>query len=329
VTSDFYHAEKRWFAKSEIQEGKKNAPYKLTVMGCIGYMSNISARRVISNIILSLRFFLYLLPRLNKHTVLIIPSRPVEMIAAAALLRLLKGTSVLLDIQDIWPDMLVINNRFKRALFTWYCNLYLYPSLRHIDKFIHTAPSFVNWLHRYAPDADSTFIPLGFDVKRWENKKKEDNMVASDAQIRLVYVGLLQYQIDMMPLLQAISGHSSFYLTLIGDSGDGQNYNEVVNFIQKHNMQNVKIVGRVPPEEMGEYLQGMDIGVVPMISNSIPNKVFDYIACGLPILAFGDNDIAALINEKGIGWNVPFSQNKILDVLDSLSKEEVLKKKKR
>ncbi|MFO7972437.1 MAG: hypothetical protein R6U40_11880, partial [Desulfobacterales bacterium] len=38
--------------------------------------------------------------------------------------------------------------------------------------------------------------------------------------------------------------------------------------------------------------------------------------------------IAALINEKGIGWNVPFSQNKILDVLDSLSKEEVLKKKK-
>ena len=327
VTSDFYHAEKRWFSSDEIDEARGRAPYKLTVMHCLGYRTNVSLRRVISNILLSLRFFFYLLPRLNRKTVLILPSRPVEMIFVAALLRILRRTSVALDIQDIWPDMLVVRSRVKRVLFTLYCNVYLYMSLRFIDKFFHVAPSFEKWLLRYAPRADSIFVPLGFDADRWSAVPRRSSPTRQDRPISLVCVGLLQHQIDVMPLLEALVDRPNVHLTLIGDDGDGERYPEVVRFIEARGMRNVTMLGRVEPERMGEHLQTMDIGVVPMISSSIPNKVFDYIACYLPILVLGENDSSRLIRDCDIGWSVPYNREGVLEFLSQTDHVGILAKR--
>ena len=122
-------------------------------------------------------------------------------------------------------------------LFNIYCNAYLYPSLPIIDKFFHVAPSFEHWLKRYAPKARSTFIPLGFDSDRWAmveyNKNETRNGVLS-----LVVVGLLQHQIDVMPVLQAIMNRDNIHLTLIGDNGYGERYHQVMSFIQEHKMRN-------------------------------------------------------------------------------------------
>ncbi len=307
VTSDFYHAEKRWFSKTEIEEGRQKATYKLTVKHCIGYMSNVSVRRVISNSFLSLSFFLYLLPRLNRQTVLILPSRPVEMMLAAAVLRIVRGTSVLLDIRDVWPDGLVLRDRTRRFAFNTYCHVYLYPSLRFLDKFVHVAPSFVDWLHRYAPRKDSVFVPLGYDRDRWESIAQR--RTGPKEPIDLVCVAMLQHLIDVMPVLQAINGDERFRLTLIGDDGQGERYAEVVDYIEKNHMENVTIVGRLSPDEVVRYLNRMDIGVVPMISSSIPNKVFDYIAARLPLLVLGENDCADLVEEMGIGWSCSYDES--------------------
>ena len=50
----------------------------------------------------------------------------------------------------------------------------------------------------------------------------------------------------------------------------------------------------------------MDIGVLPMISSSIPNKIFDYIAAYLPILVLGNSDSALFVKDQSIGWNVGY-----------------------
>jgi glycosyltransferase involved in cell wall biosynthesis len=328
VTSNFYHAEKRWFSSREIDDARQNAPYKLTVMRCLGYRTNISLRRVISNILLSLKFFFYLLPRVNRKTVLILPSRPVEMIFAAALLGILRRTSVALDIQDIWPDMLVVRSRLKRILFTLYCNAYLYISLRFIDKFFHVAPSFVDWLHRYHPKGKSTFVPLGFDADRWPNDPLMEEERRT-GQIRLGCVAQLTFQFDIMPLLEALVDRPDVHLTLIGDDGDGERYLEVVQFIEEHGMRNVSMLGQVEPQRMGEHLQTMDLGVVPMLSSSIPNKVFDYIACYLPILVLGENDSSRLIRDCDIGWSVPYNREGVAEFLAQTDHAAILAKREK
>lgn len=326
LTSNFYHAEKRWFSKKEIESATAGAPYKLTVLKCLGYKTNISFQRILSNLFLSIGFFLYLLPRLKKSSVLVLPSRPVEMIFAASLLRLIRGTSVALDIQDIWPDMLVVRSRLKVFLFTLYCNMYLYPSLRFIDKFFHVAPSFEGWLHRYAPKSSSTFIPLGFDPERWP-KKNEYYVEANRKSIELVCVSQLTFQFDLLPLIAVIKDESRFNLTIIGEDGTGQRYTEVSEYLRKYNVENVTILGMVGRDELPGYLQKMDIGIVPMISTSIPNKTFDYIASFLPILSLGDNDISHFVKENDIGWISSFDINEIINTLKSITINEIENKK--
>lgn len=325
VTSNFYHAEKRWFSREEVKSAKLRAPYTLTVLSCLGYRANISPQRILSNLLFAVKVFFYLLPRIDRSTTLILPSRPVEMIFAAAMLRLLRGASVALDIQDVWPDMLVVDSRLKRLFFRWYCNLYLYSSLRFIDKFFHVAPSFVQWLHRYAPKARSTFIPLGFDLERWEGSKPKTSP-SNSSKIHLACVSQLQFQIDIIPLLKALTLRPMYRLKIIGEDGTGQRYAEVVEFIKKHNMLNVEMVGLVKRDQMVEYLRQVDIGVVPMVSASIPNKVFDYIASYTPLLILGENDSSEFVNKIGIGWSVAYNEQAIAEFLDALSWAEISRK---
>ena len=172
------------------------------------------------------------------------------------------------------------------------------------------------------------YSPLGFDADRWRTVPRQGSSNRQDGTISLVSVGLLQRQIDVMPLLEALVDRPHVHLTLIGDDGDGERYPEVVRFIDENRMRNVSMTGRVEPERMGEHLQTMDVGVMSMISSSIPNKVFDYIACYLPILVLGENDSSRLIRDHDIGWSVSYDEHGIGEFLNSVSSEDIVEKRK-
>lgn len=227
----------------------------------------------------------------------------------------------MLDIRDVWPDALGGVGFLKKIVFSTYCNLYLKPSLKRIDTFVHIAPSFMKWLHRYAPKADSTFIPPGFDRDRWDVMKRR--RLAKNSSISFVFVGALQHQLDVMPLLAALVDRPRFSLTLVGDNGTGQRYPEVKGFIEKNRMSNVALKGRMTPAEVVEELRHHDIGVVPMITSSMTNKMFDYIAAYLPVLSLGANDSSDFVRQYDIGWTAPFDPEAIGSLLDGLYAEDV------
>jgi len=73
----------------------------------------------------------------------------------------------------------------------------------------------------------------------------------------------------------------------------------------------------------------MDIGVLPMISSSIPNKIFDYIAAYLPILVLGNSDSALFVKDQSIGWNVGYNSDEISIFFDNFCIEDLAERKKR
>jgi len=321
VTTNFSHAYKRTFTQAEIDLCKSTLPYRMTVLPILGYRSNISVRRVLSNVVMSFHLFFYLLNAARNGDIIVTPSRPIEIIAMSALLKSIRRIGVVLDIRDVWPDALEGVSFLKKLAFSFYCNLYLKPSLKRIDTFVHIAPSFVKWLRRYAPKANSSFIPPGFDRDRWAVMKHR--RLANDGGWSLVFVGSLQHQLDVLPLLNALVDRSRFKLTLIGDNGTGQRYPEVKAFIEKNGMSNVKLKGRMEPAEVVEELRHHDIGVVPMISSSMTNKMFDYIAAYLPVISLGDNDSSDFVRQYNIGWTAPFEPEGIGNLLDGLTTEDV------
>lgn len=325
ITTDYSHSEKRYFSQQEIEKSISESPYKLTVLHIKAYHKNISLRRLLSNILTSIKYFQYLSRVLQNTDILLLPSRPVELISCVALLGWLKKCKIVLDVRDIWPDMLTGVSKFHKFIFTVYCNIQLFVSMKQINRFMHIAPSFVGWIRRYVPSAKSIFLPPGYDSLRWRDIAKKDTL-HNDKEISLVFVGLLQRQLDIMPVLEALVKRKTFKLYIIGDSGTGERYNTVQKFIARNKMDNVYMLGRMNPVDVVKHLERKDIGIVPMISSSIPNKVFDYIAAYMPIISLGANDTSEFVKNYQIGWLAPFDAEKVGELLDSLTVGEINKK---
>ena len=110
---------------------------------------------------------------------------------------------------------------------------------------------------------------------------------------------------------------------IIGDDGDGERYAAVSKYVVDNAISNVTFVGKVDRSVMEEYLNNMDIGVIPMISSSIPNKVFDYIASYLPILVLGDNDSASFAVSHSVGWQIPYTAEGVSVFLSELQASDI------
>jgi hypothetical protein len=328
-TTDFYHAEKRRFTIKEIFEAKTICPYKLIVWHVLGYSGNISIRRLISNFLFSSILFIRLISRVKKADSIIIPSRPVELIFFVSLIKLIKGSKIYLDIQDIWPDALQINHKFRKKVFTYYCNIFLRNSLKRYTYTFHTAPSFVNWLRRYSKNTPSVFLPLGWDTSRWEDKLTGvvPQTEMNQNEFNLVVVAQLQHQIDIMPVLDFLRTNSNYSLTIIGEDGNGERYGDVTAFIKHNEIRNVKFVGVVAREKMSDHLRDKDIGLLPMITTSIPNKIFDYLGAKLPIVVLGKNDSSDFVDKFDIGWSCNYNSESFESLMKSISWGNLVKKK--
>ena len=324
-TSNFYHAEKRFFSKQEISEVKETLGYDLKVLKVLGYESNVSPKRVLNNLFFSLDVFFRLLFSVHKNDRILLPSRPVELIFFLSILKRIKGVCIYLDIQDIWPDALKIENKRKKRIFEIYCNTYLRPSLKHYTCALHVAPSFKLWLRRYAKNTPSNFVPLGWENDRWSDVTlkayKESNV------INMVCVAQLQHQIDVMPILEVLRKNDKLHLTILGEDGTGERYSEVINYIKTNKITNIEILGKIERKAMVNHLENKDIGILPMITSSIPNKIFDYMAAMLPIVVLGDNDSSNFVVENNIGWQCNFNSEDLDILLQSISAKEIKTKK--
>ena len=334
-SSNFYHADKVFFSNEELKKAQDKVPYKLELVSTCAYKSNFSINRVLSNLIFSFKVYKKLKKVLEENSLIIIPSRPIEILYYISKLKRKKEVDVLVDIRDVWPDAFKINNRLISKAFYFYCNFFLKRSVSRFDKFLHVSPSFLIWLKRYNNTATSHFIPLGYNPLRFNcDVNKPDKL---KAPIKIVYIGLLQYQIDILPYIRAIENDSRFELYLYGDDGQGQRYEMVYNYVITNKLNNVYFKGRLAQDEVCQYLKKCDIGIIPMITSSMPNKIFDYLACELPILALGENDYSDFIVENNFGWFSTFNvedlkkvNNTIYKTIDKdykIKKQQIVSKK--
>jgi glycosyltransferase involved in cell wall biosynthesis len=70
---------------------------------------------------------------------------------------------------------------------------------------------------------------------------------------------------------------------------------------------------RLPPSRLLEVLPRYDFGWAgfnatlngPHLDTALPNKAFEYLGCGLPVLTLGHRALARLVREEGVGISLP------------------------
>jgi glycosyltransferase involved in cell wall biosynthesis len=141
------------------------------------------------------------------------------------------------------------------------------------------------------------------DRRRSEQRGPEGDVV------RVVYLGILELPRGIGELLDAIAmlrkSGKNFVLTIIGGGRDEVILRERAAALSLDETA-ANFAGFVPHEQAIRMVADADIGVNPLhdspvFQTCIPNKLFDYMAAGLPVISSDMQACARLLRETGAG----------------------------
>jgi glycosyltransferase involved in cell wall biosynthesis len=159
-----------------------------------------------------------------------------------------------------------------------------------------------------------------------------DRSVNGDRPIQVIYQGNLTRMRGVKEVVQAMSliQDKNVELILLGEIYPEAFKKEIQEIAGK----NVVIKGKVPYDQVPAYLQSSDIGIINFLPyanqiESMPNKLFEYMQFGLPVVASDFPLWRAIIEESDCGCLVdPNTPESIAQAIYCLAADKELRRKK-
>jgi len=134
----------------------------------------------------------------------------------------------------------------------------------------------------------------------------------------------VDYVVKAIPYLQEL--RDDFKVIIVGD---GPSLRDVMELAKECGVGNkVDFVGEVPREQVPHWISVSDICLLPikMVRShpGDPIKMYEYMACGKPIIAANVEGYGDFVEKNGLGISVDFTDSKQLaTAMDSLLKEDL------
>lgn len=177
------------------------------------------------------------------------------------------------------------------------------------------------------------FILLRNLPKRVKTVEKIDLRKLYDFPVNsliLLYQGVILKGRGLHKLISLLPAIDDLCLVILGDGDLRPGLEEYVS--ELHLTHRIKFAGTISQNELLSYTASADIGCV-LIENisrsyyyALPNKLFEYIAVGVPVLASNLPQMVQIIDEYGVGKYVdPEKQDDIVNTIKLLRDTEIRK----
>ncbi len=239
-------------------------------------------------------------------------SPPIFQGFTAWLLARLKRAPFLFEVRDLWPAFAiavgVLHSRLLIRLSLW-LERFLY---RRAQRVVVNSPGYIQHVsERGARRVD--LVPNGADPdmftpsSRGEEFRRQHRL---DGKFVALYAGAHGLSNDLGVVLEAAAAareRSDIAFVLVGD---GKEKPSLLEQAAAQALENVRFIPSVPKNEIAEVLAAADACIailkpLEMYKTTYPNKVFDYMAAGRPVLLVIDGVIREVVEKAGCGISVP------------------------
>jgi len=239
-------------------------------------------------------------------------SPPIFQGVTAWLLACLRRIPFLFEVRDLWPAFAiqvgVLRNRLLIRASEW-LERFLY---RHAGRVVVNSPGFVAHVQSHgAWHVD--LLPNGSNVQMFDPSDsgipfRRDH--ALEGKFVALYAGAHGMSNDLGIVLQAAQCLLDSPEIAIVLLGDGKEKPALVEQATGMRLTNVHFLPPVPKSGMRDVLAGADaclaiLKPIPMYTTVYPNKVFDYMAAGKPVILAIDGVIREVVEKAGAGIFVP------------------------
>jgi len=309
--SAFHHVTKS-YRDTRKWGGRLSDGLQVAMLWAPAYYQNISVRRLINHFFWATVF--YRQARLaNVAPDLVITSSPPLYATNRALhVARQRNAKVIIDVQDLWPEAFAV--AFPPAARQLGISL-LRPlkaledaNFRQADGLIAISQTLLGRAFAMTPqDKVGRVIPLGVDVEVYERAARVGGgkWQKQGDEFWVAYIGTVgkTYDIDTVlraaRLLMRDEPRIKFFI-----AGTGSLLQVSCEKAQDWGLSNVVFTGFLPFDALAELLVQVDVGLVavaPGAVSAFPNKVFDYLAAGLPMIHSVKGELEAFIQRHGVG----------------------------
>jgi glycosyltransferase involved in cell wall biosynthesis len=291
----------------------------------IGYKNNLSIRRVLDHIIISVNLFIKAFT-LKKPDIVISSYPPIETSFLIMIYCKLRKIKFICDVRDLWPYTFphLFKNKFKKFL----CKIVIFPWVitakiifKH-SQLTTISDGFLDWLVKYSKNTNVEKFYLSYEKKQTLKTKKFKDLEIKDDDFIISFVGNFSeikfnfnFILDSSSEIYNLSKNIKFVFC-----GDFKN----LDLRNKDLFKNIFFYDWIDRDELRELLNISNVGLAPYndlwdFNLSIPNKISEYLSYELPLLTSLKGDTENLINQYNCGISYSSNdKNKFIQIIKNL-----------
>ena len=220
------------------------------------------------------------------------------------------GARFVLEVRDLWPQILADAGLLSETH-------PMFRLLKQLERFLYRRADTIVVLARGSIDvivnegvdaAKIRFLPNGADTCDFDVDRDRDDLRSefgfSDTTI--VYAGAHGPANGLGLVLDAAEDLQDLDVTFVL-VGDGVAKAELVADAGRRGLSNVEFRDPISKAQIPELLAAADVGLhcladIPLFQHGVsPNKLYDYMAAGLPVLTNTAGEVAAMVEEAAAG----------------------------
>lgn len=251
----------------------------------------------------------------EDYDVLFATSTPLTAGIPGIIAKLFRRKPFAFEVRDLWPELPRAMGVITNPIVLFLMSVLEWCSYHSADRLIGLSPGIVQGIHAKGVESDKIImIPNGCDTEIFGS-----NVISwrpngiSQGDLMAVFAGThgmangLNAVLDAAKVLK-MRGRQDIKILLIGD---GQQKSELISRAKLEQLDNVIFHETVDKVRLAGLMASTDVGLqilanVPAFYyGTSPNKFFDYIAAGLPVLSNYPGWISDMIATNGCGFSVP------------------------
>ncbi|MGS2722091.1 glycosyltransferase family 4 protein [Paraglaciecola aestuariivivens] len=252
----------------------------------------------------------------QDYDLLFATSTPLTASIPGIFAKLFRRKPFVFEVRDLWPELPKAMGVIKNPVILTAMSVLEKVSYAQADACIGLSPGIVEGIKRRSRTSlPVSLIPNGCDIDLFATQAEpyEFPFEVAKGQLVACFTGAHGLANGLDKILDAAQElkHRQDTQIIFVFVGEGSVKAGLIERANKQNLDNCVFLNAIPKHQLVGLLQRADLGLMTLANvpafyyGTSPNKFFDYISCGLPVLNNYPGWLADMINQTGCGVAVP------------------------
>jgi colanic acid biosynthesis glycosyl transferase WcaI len=246
----------------------------------------------------------------GRYDVLYASSPPLFVGGAALIISYLRRVPLVFEVRDLWPESAVTLGELRNPRFIRWATRLEKACYNRAELVVVTAQEIVDCLiERGIPRGKLALVRNGANVELFKRDCETRRLVRArlglEDKFLVLYAGLHGLAYDLEGILDVASDlqfEPDIRFLLIGD---GPTKERVQQCAYELDLQNVIFLPPQSREQIADFFNAADVSIVPMkephIVGTLPIKIYDSMACEVPVIVSAIGEIQLIVENSGAG----------------------------